>query len=58
MATRGWPEDLLNLFIGHQRPGVFGTYQASERLEDRRKVAEAWAEAISQMGAAALARRG
>jgi integrase len=46
LAERGFDPDLLDLLLAHSRRGVFGIYQRSSRMEERKAAVEAWASLL------------
>ena len=47
LAERGFDPDLLDLLLAHSRRGVFGIYQRSSRMEERKAAVETWASLIT-----------
>jgi integrase len=47
LADRGFDPDLLDLVLAHTRRGVFGIYQRSARMEDRKTAVEVWGSLIT-----------
>ena len=46
LAERGFDPDLLDLLLAHSRRGVFGIYQRSSRMEERKAAVETWASLL------------
>jgi integrase len=47
LAERGLDPDLLDLMLAHARPGVFGVYQRSSRMGERKSAIELWGSLIT-----------
>jgi integrase len=47
LAERGFDPDLLDLLLAHSRRGVFGIYQRSSRMEERKDAVETWGSIIT-----------